>query len=62
MLVEPSGRAALIAGLAEALVRLAADPAERQRLGAAGRQRVERDFDWERKVDTMLSIYREASA
>ena len=62
VLVEPSGRAALITGLAEALVRLAADPAERQRLGAAGRQRVERDFDWERKVDTMLSIYREASA
>ncbi|MBT9597779.1 MAG: glycosyltransferase family 4 protein [Vitreoscilla sp.] len=62
VLVEPSDRAALISGLAQALVRLAADPAERQRLGAAGRQRVERDFDWERKVDTMLSIYREASA
>jgi glycosyltransferase involved in cell wall biosynthesis len=49
-----------VAGLAEALVRLADDSALRQRLGAAGRERIERDFDWERKVDAMVAIYRDA--
>jgi glycosyltransferase involved in cell wall biosynthesis len=60
LLIEPRSRDALVAGLAEALVCLASDAALRQRLGAAGRERIERDFDWERKVDAMVAIYRDA--
>jgi glycosyltransferase involved in cell wall biosynthesis len=36
------------AALAAALSRLAADTAERKRLGEAGRRRAERHFTWER--------------
>lgn len=38
------------AGLAAAVAGLLADPAERARLGAAGRRYVERHFSWERAV------------
>jgi glycosyltransferase involved in cell wall biosynthesis len=37
-------------GLAAAVVRLLGDPAERARLGAAGRRYVERHFSWARSV------------
>jgi glycosyltransferase involved in cell wall biosynthesis len=36
---------------------LATDPALQTRLGGAGRQRVERHFDWNQKVERMLGIY-----
>ncbi len=62
VLVPPDSREALIAGLAEALSRLASDPDLRDRLGRAGRQRVEREFDWEAKIDDMLAVYRRAIA
>ena len=44
-----------------AMSRLAADPTLRARLGRNGRERVERLFDWEYKVDQILEIYRQAS-
>jgi hypothetical protein len=34
-----------------------ASPSQRRRLGRAGRERVVREFDWERKIDQMLDIY-----
>ena len=34
------------AALADGLVQLAEDPALRERLGAAARQRARREFDW----------------
>jgi glycosyltransferase involved in cell wall biosynthesis len=60
ILVPPDSREALIAGLADGLSRLAADPELRARLGRAGRERVERDFNWEDKIDDMIAIYRRA--
>jgi glycogen(starch) synthase len=60
VLVEPSSRQALIAGLADAMLRLAASPALRESLGSAARQRIERDFDWDRKVDAVFAIYERA--
>jgi glycosyltransferase involved in cell wall biosynthesis len=46
-------------GLATALARLAADPAERRRLGAAGREKVEREFDIEDVAVQLRRIFAE---
>ncbi|HEU4929309.1 MAG TPA: glycosyltransferase family 4 protein [Candidatus Krumholzibacteria bacterium] len=48
-----------VAGLAEALRMLAADPALRERMGRAGRDRFERHFTLERQIRAMSSLYRE---
>jgi glycosyltransferase involved in cell wall biosynthesis len=37
---------------------LATDSAMQARLGEAGRKRVEMYFDWDRKIDKILDIYR----
>lgn len=58
ILVPPDSRESFVAGLAEAISRLAADPALAARLGRAGRERVERLFDWEAKTDQILEVYR----
>lgn len=57
ILVPPSDRAALVTGLAAAMVRLACDPHEREVMGARGREKVLRDYDWEVKVDRILDLY-----
>lgn len=57
ILVPPTSREELVSGLEKALQRLAADPELRARMGAAGRARIENEFDWERKVDQVLEIY-----
>ena len=59
-LVAPSNLETLTGGFANAMQRLADDPELRARMGQAGRARVEQLFDWEKKVDRMLTIYREA--
>lgn len=58
VLVPPDSREALVAGLADALSKLASDPDLRDRMGRAGRRRVEREFDWEAKIDDVLAVYR----
>jgi glycosyltransferase involved in cell wall biosynthesis len=62
ILVAPTSRDGLIAGLAEAMLRLAQSPAERARLGRHGRDKVRRQYDWEIKVDAMLRWYEEAQS
>ena len=57
ILVPPSSREALIEGLAQGMVSLGASPELRRRLGQAGRRRIEAEFDWERKMDTMMALY-----
>lgn len=58
ILVPPKSRASLIDGLAQAMRTLATDAELRRRMGAAGRAKVQREFDWEQKVDVMLDLYR----
>lgn len=58
VLVEPTSRVAFIAGLTDAMAELAGDRERRERLGSAGRAKAERDYDWRRKVDQILEVYR----
>jgi glycosyltransferase involved in cell wall biosynthesis len=60
ILLEPLAPAPFVAALSDALVRLARAPALRLELGERGRTRVQKHFDWERKIDRMLEIYRHA--
>jgi glycosyltransferase involved in cell wall biosynthesis len=60
MLVPPRSREALIAGFADNMKKLALSSDLRQRLGLAGLQRVRKHFDWERKIDQILDLYRTA--
>ena len=49
-------------GLAAAINRLAGDPALREKLGAAGRARVEAHFSWDAIAATTLALYAEVIA
>ncbi|MEO5882650.1 MAG: glycosyltransferase family 4 protein [Caldimonas sp.] len=60
VLVPPESREAIVAGFAAAMVELARSEATRRRLGAAGLLKVQREFDWELKVDRMLALYADA--
>jgi glycosyltransferase involved in cell wall biosynthesis len=46
-----------VPALAEALGRLLADPGERERMGRAGRERVEREFSWHSVVRGHLDLW-----
>ena len=59
ILVEPSSREALITGLTDAMLTLAGSEDLRERMGRAARRRAVECFDWERRVDRLLEIYRE---
>jgi glycosyltransferase involved in cell wall biosynthesis len=59
LLIEPQSRALLVDGFAQAMITLAGDAELRHRLGQAGRQKVIEQFDWERKVDTILTMFDE---
>jgi glycosyltransferase involved in cell wall biosynthesis len=62
ILVDPANHTDFVSGLATAMRRLIESPALRSKLGAAGRRRVEQEFDWERKIDRILEIYAQAAA
>jgi len=62
ILIPPLNEASIIKGFTDAQRLLAADGAMRARLGAAGRQRVEMHFDWNRKLDRILEVYRSSMA
>lgn len=60
ILVPPLGARSFVDGLAAAMIRLASDPDLRESMGAAGRRKIEEQYDWERKVDRILELYRDA--
>jgi len=61
ILVEPTSRADFVKGLAAAMLELATNPDRRTRMGEAGRRKAAAEFDWQRKVDTILEIYRQTA-
>jgi glycosyltransferase involved in cell wall biosynthesis len=56
--VRPGTPAQVVADLSDALKKLADDPALRQKMGNAGRQYVRERFDWDRRGEQMMEIYR----
>ncbi len=60
ILVPAGNREGLIAGFAAAMVKLAANLAERQGLGAGGWDKAIREFDWDVKADRILGLYESA--
>lgn len=62
ILVEPVSYSGLVAGFAEAMQKMADSPGLAQSMGAAGRERAVRNFDWQRKIDQVIEIYRSLAA
>jgi glycosyltransferase involved in cell wall biosynthesis len=58
ILVEPESYPGLVAGFAEAMQKMIDSPRLAKSMGAAGRERAVRNFDWQRKIDRILGIYR----
>jgi glycosyltransferase involved in cell wall biosynthesis len=61
ILVRPDSREALIQGLADAMQRLAGNPDLRRQLGKAGRQKVEKCYSWEGKIDRIIALYNDVA-
>jgi glycosyltransferase involved in cell wall biosynthesis len=61
ILVHPSPRADFDERLADAIVRLAGNPELAASMGAAGAHKVRDVYDWEKKLDRMIDIYRDAT-
>jgi glycosyltransferase involved in cell wall biosynthesis len=61
VLVEPESYSGLVAGFADAMRRMIDSPALALSMGAAGRERAVRDFDWQKKIDQVIGIYRSAA-
>ena len=62
ILIEPTSKEVLVNGLTDAMLKLTQSPDLRQRMGCAGKERVLKYFDWERKVDQIIEIYQQTSA
>ena len=60
ILVDPSDAESIVQGFVQAMRKLAADPELRASLGAGGRARVEQHYDWSKKIDRILEVYRQA--
>jgi len=58
ILVEPISYQYIVDGFAEAMQKLIDSPELAQSMGAAGRLRAVRDFDWQKKIQQVISIYR----
>jgi glycosyltransferase involved in cell wall biosynthesis len=58
VLVEPESYAGMVAGFAEGMRKMIDSPGLAESMGEAGRERVVRDFDWQRKIDRVIGIYR----
>jgi glycosyltransferase involved in cell wall biosynthesis len=58
ILVDPKSEEAFIAGLADAMMRLARSPELRRQMGQAGRERAQTLFSWDAKIDALLEIFR----
>jgi glycosyltransferase involved in cell wall biosynthesis len=58
ILVDPITEHALVLGFAKAMQKLAADRSLGERMGRAGRARVVEEYDWEKKIDRIVGIYR----
>lgn len=58
ILIEPTSYQHMVDGFAEAMTRLINSPELAKSIGAAGRERAIRDFDWQKKIQQVIHIYR----
>jgi glycosyltransferase involved in cell wall biosynthesis len=58
ILVEPTSYQDMVDGFADAMTKLMNSPELATLMGAAGRKRAVRDFDWQKKIQQVISIYR----
>lgn len=59
ILISPVPRSDFAERLARSIVCLASDPELCRKMGEAGRERIYKEFDWEKKIDRMVQVYRE---
>jgi glycosyltransferase involved in cell wall biosynthesis len=57
-LIEPSSRSALVEGFTRAMRRIIESPELGRRMGMNGRERVRQDFDWDKKINYVIDLYR----
>jgi len=60
ILVDPTNADTIQTGFEDAMRSLIANSSMRTQLGAAGRRRVEQQYDWDQKIDRILYIYEQA--
>jgi glycosyltransferase involved in cell wall biosynthesis len=58
ILIEPKSYPDLVDGFAGAMSKLMNAPELAKSMGASGRERAIRDFDWQKKIQQVISIYR----
>ena len=59
ILIEPKSYPDLVAGFTAGMQRLIDSPELAKAMGAVGRERVVRDFDWRQKIEQVIKIYHE---
>lgn len=62
ILISPKGAEEVVRGFSMAMTRLIQDPEICHQLGRCGRNKIERLFDWEKKLDQVIQIYEHALA
>jgi glycosyltransferase involved in cell wall biosynthesis len=58
--VEPGTIDVTVQALADSIIRMADDPARRQRMGIAAAKRANNAFSWDEKFDRMVQVYEKA--
>ena len=56
-LIQPSSKSDLIDGFSDAMVRLSLDSALAKKMGSHGREKIIREYDWEKKADKVIDVY-----
>lgn len=59
ILIKPESRTAMVSGFENAMRTLCEDPQSGRKMGEAGRQKIEQEYDWNLKIDRVLDIYRQ---
>ena len=60
ILIDGTSPKILISGLAEAMIKLCIEPQLRIEMGLNGRKKITEMFDWKKKIETILEIYKSA--
>ncbi len=60
ILVPPAPRHDFSIRLAQSISQLANNPMKRQTMGEAGIRKIREEFDWQKKIEQILQIYRDA--